>query len=166
MTVSSRFCNFWICRRYRLWHAILVRNQLRPPWLGRLQCPRQFAICRVNRRLWIESRDWVLNIFDGYWIESRDYRRHLHDQCTHFVRPSVWSTSLTKLTIVRSFFQGGKVLVMLTAPEAIAFRNFTSASDVWSFGIVCWEVTPYGERPYWNWSNLEVIKSIAKEGYR
>lgn len=52
-----------------------------------------------------------------------------------------------------------------TAPEAIAFRKFTSASDVWSMGIVCWEVMSYGERPYWNWSNQDVIKSIEK-GYR
>lgn len=40
-----------------------------------------------------------------------------------------------------------------TAPEAIAFRKFTSASDVWSYGVVLWEVMSYGERPYWNWSN-------------
>lgn len=52
-----------------------------------------------------------------------------------------------------------------TAPEAIAFRKFTSASDVWSMGIVCWEVMSYGERPYWNWSNQDVIKCIEK-GYR
>ncbi|KAA0201025.1 hypothetical protein HAZT_HAZT009123 [Hyalella azteca] len=28
-----------------------------------------------------------------------------------------------------------------------------------------WEVMSYGERPYWNWSNQDVIKSIEK-GYR
>ncbi|XP_063219308.1 ephrin type-A receptor 4 isoform X2 [Bacillus rossius redtenbacheri] len=61
--------------------------------------------------------------------------------------------------------RGGKIPVRWTAPEAIAFRKFTSASDVWSFGIVCWEVMSYGERPYWNWSNQDVIKSIEK-GYR
>ncbi|XP_077533315.1 eph receptor tyrosine kinase isoform X8 [Haemaphysalis longicornis] len=60
---------------------------------------------------------------------------------------------------------GGKIPVRWTAPEAIAFRKFTSASDVWSFGIVCWEVMSYGERPYWNWSNQEVIKSIER-GFR
>nr|ALV82500.1 Eph [Leptinotarsa decemlineata] len=58
----------------------------------------------------------------------------------------------------------GKIPVRWTAPEAIAFRKFTSASDVWSMGIVCWEVMSYGERPYWNWSNQDVIKSIEK-GY-
>ncbi|KAK3892411.1 hypothetical protein Pcinc_003644, partial [Petrolisthes cinctipes] len=61
--------------------------------------------------------------------------------------------------------RGGKIPVRWTAPEAIAFRKFTSASDVWSLGIVLWEVMSYGERPYWNWSNQDVIKSIEK-GYR
>lgn len=61
--------------------------------------------------------------------------------------------------------KGGKIPVRWTAPEAIAFRKFTSSSDVWSFGIVCWEVMSYGERPYWNWSNQDVIKGIEK-GYR
>ncbi|XP_067128268.1 ephrin type-B receptor 2-like isoform X2 [Centruroides vittatus] len=61
--------------------------------------------------------------------------------------------------------QGGKIPVRWTAPEAIAFRKFTSASDVWSYGIVSWEVMSYGERPYWNWSNQDVIKCIEK-GYR
>lgn len=66
---------------------------------------------------------------------------------------------------VASRSQGGKIPVRWTAPEAIAFRKFTSASDVWSFGIVAWEVFSYGERPYWNWSNQDVIKGIEK-GYR
>lgn len=43
-----------------------------------------------------------------------------------------------------------------TAPEAIAYRKFTSASDVWSYGIVMWEVMSYGERPYWDMSNQDV----------
>jgi len=52
--------------------------------------------------------------------------------------------------------QGGKIPIRWTAPEAIAFRKFTSASDVWSYGIVMWEVVSYGERPYWDMSNQDV----------
>uniref|UniRef100_A0A3Q0SJM9 receptor protein-tyrosine kinase n=1 Tax=Amphilophus citrinellus TaxID=61819 RepID=A0A3Q0SJM9_AMPCI len=52
-----------------------------------------------------------------------------------------------------------------TAPEAIAYRKFTTASDVWSYGIVMWEVVSYGERPYWDMNNQDVIKAI-EEGYR
>ncbi|XP_029561414.1 ephrin type-A receptor 3-like isoform X4 [Salmo trutta] len=61
--------------------------------------------------------------------------------------------------------QGGKIPIRWTSPEAIAYRKFTSASDVWSYGIVMWEVVSYGERPYWEMSNQDVIKAI-EEGYR
>ena len=55
--------------------------------------------------------------------------------------------------------QGGKIPIRWTAPEAIAYRKFTSASDVWSYGIVMWEVMSYGERPYWEMSNQDVSMS-------
>ncbi|XP_064196034.1 ephrin type-A receptor 7 isoform X2 [Anguilla rostrata] len=61
--------------------------------------------------------------------------------------------------------QGGKIPVRWTATEAIQYRKFTSSSDVWSYGIVMWEVMSYGERPYWDMSNQDVIKAI-EEGYR
>ncbi|XP_063298297.1 ephrin type-A receptor 3-like isoform X2 [Pelobates fuscus] len=61
--------------------------------------------------------------------------------------------------------RGGKIPIRWTAPEAIAYRKFTSASDVWSYGIVMWEIISYGERPYWEMSNQDVIKAID-EGYR
>ncbi|XP_061097172.1 ephrin type-A receptor 4a [Conger conger] len=61
--------------------------------------------------------------------------------------------------------RGGKIPIRWTPPEAIAYRKFTSASDVWSYGIVMWEVMSYGERPYWDMSNQDVIKAI-EEGYR
>uniref|UniRef100_A0A3B3U1F4 receptor protein-tyrosine kinase n=1 Tax=Poecilia latipinna TaxID=48699 RepID=A0A3B3U1F4_9TELE len=58
---------------------------------------------------------------------------------------------------------GGKIPVRWTAPEAIAYRKFTSASDVWSYGIVMWEVMSYGERPYWDMSNQDVINAIEQD---
>uniref|UniRef100_A0A7M4G0F8 Ephrin type-A receptor 7 n=1 Tax=Crocodylus porosus TaxID=8502 RepID=A0A7M4G0F8_CROPO len=60
---------------------------------------------------------------------------------------------------------GGKIPIRWTAPEAITYRKFSSASDVWSYGIVMWEVLAYGERPYWNMTNRDVINSV-EEGYR
>uniref|UniRef100_A0A8C4T1U9 Ephrin type-A receptor 10 n=1 Tax=Erpetoichthys calabaricus TaxID=27687 RepID=A0A8C4T1U9_ERPCA len=59
----------------------------------------------------------------------------------------------------------GKSTVLWTAPEAIQYHRFTSASDVWSFGIVMWEVMSYGERPYWDMSNQDVFKAI-EDGFR
>lgn len=54
------------------------------------------------------------------------------------------------------YLKGGKIPIRWTSPEAIAYRKFTSASDVWSYGIVLWEVMSYGERPYWEMSNQDV----------
>ena len=43
-----------------------------------------------------------------------------------------------------------------TAPEAITYRKFSTASDIWSYGILLWEIMSFAERPYWNWGNEEV----------
>uniref|UniRef100_A0A3B4CHL1 Ephrin type-B receptor 3 n=1 Tax=Pygocentrus nattereri TaxID=42514 RepID=A0A3B4CHL1_PYGNA len=58
---------------------------------------------------------------------------------------------------------GGKIPIRWTAPEAIAFRKFTSASDVWSYGIVMWEVMSFGERPYWDMSNQDVMNAVEQD---
>ncbi|XP_061592924.1 ephrin type-B receptor 2-like isoform X2 [Cololabis saira] len=58
---------------------------------------------------------------------------------------------------------GGKIPIRWTAPEAIQYRKFTSSSDCWSYGIVMWEVTSYGERPYWDMSNQDVINAIEQD---
>ncbi|XP_076010920.1 ephrin type-B receptor 5 isoform X2 [Genypterus blacodes] len=59
--------------------------------------------------------------------------------------------------------QGSKIPVRWTAPEAFQHRKFSSASDAWSFGILMWEVMSYGERPYWDMSNQEVMKAVADQ---
>lgn len=61
--------------------------------------------------------------------------------------------------------QGGKIPIRWTAPEAIAFRKFTSASDAWSYGIVMWEVMSFGERPYWDMSNQDVSVLWSRQDF-
>ena len=45
-------------------------------------------------------------------------------------------------------------------PEAIFFSTFTLKSDVWSFGVLLWEIYTYGRLPYGGLTNHEVIDSI------
>jgi Eph receptor B1 len=61
--------------------------------------------------------------------------------------------------------KGGKIPIRWTAPEACNFRKYSCASDVWSFGVVCWEVLSFGERPYWSWENKDVVRAL-QECYR
>ncbi|KAF7648515.1 hypothetical protein LDENG_00155860 [Lucifuga dentata] len=58
---------------------------------------------------------------------------------------------------------GGKIPIRWTAPEAIQYRKFSSSSDCWSYGVVMWEVMSYGERPYWDMSNQDVIDAIEQD---
>ncbi|KAB0374220.1 hypothetical protein FD755_014476, partial [Muntiacus reevesi] len=78
-------------------------------------------------------------------------------------RPVMIITEFMENGALDSFLRGGKIPVRWTAPEAIAYRKFTSASDVWSYGIVMWEVMSFGERPYWDMSNQDVINAIEQD---
>ncbi|XP_064900254.1 ephrin type-B receptor 4-like [Columba livia] len=60
---------------------------------------------------------------------------------------------------------GGRIAVRWTAPEALARRSFSWASDVWSFGVVMWEVLSFGERPYWDMDTQAVLAAL-EQGYR
>ncbi|XP_072295265.1 inactive tyrosine-protein kinase transmembrane receptor ROR1 [Eucyclogobius newberryi] len=46
--------------------------------------------------------------------------------------------------------------------EAIAYGKFTTESDIWSFGVVLWEVFSYGLQPYYGFSNQEVMEMVRK----
>uniref|UniRef100_A0A3Q3AE62 Ephrin type-A receptor 10 n=1 Tax=Kryptolebias marmoratus TaxID=37003 RepID=A0A3Q3AE62_KRYMA len=70
-----------------------------------------------------------------------------------------------KIESIYTTLHGGKSSVLWTAPEAIQYHRFSSASDIWSFGIVMWEVMSYGERPYWDMGTQDVIKAI-EDGFR
>ena len=43
---------------------------------------------------------------------------------------------------------GAKFPIKWTAPEAINYGSFTIKSDVWSFGILLYEIITYGKIPY------------------
>ena len=62
--------------------------------------------------------------------------------------------------------KGGKGLlpVRWMAPESLLDGMFTSYSDVWSYGIVLWEMATLGSIPYQGLSNEGVLKFVRMGG--
>ncbi|XP_062502104.1 ephrin type-A receptor 4a-like [Corticium candelabrum] len=61
--------------------------------------------------------------------------------------------------------KGGKVPLRWCALEALNYNQYSSASDVWSYGIVLFEVWTLALRPYNHMTNNEVINRVDL-GYR
>jgi hypothetical protein len=59
----------------------------------------------------------------------------------------------------------GNFPVKWTAPEAANDQRFTIKSDVWSFGVLLYEIVTYGRVPYIGMSNRETLDKI-EAGYR
>ncbi|KAK3098802.1 hypothetical protein FSP39_023260 [Pinctada imbricata] len=59
--------------------------------------------------------------------------------------------------------KGGKALlpVRWMAPESLKDGIFTSLSDVWSYGVVLWEMATLAAQPYQGLSNEEVLKYVS-----
>ncbi|KAK6179837.1 hypothetical protein SNE40_012104 [Patella caerulea] len=59
--------------------------------------------------------------------------------------------------------KGGKGLlpVRWMAPESLQDGLFTTMSDVWSFGVVLWELATLAAQPYQGLSNEEVLKYVS-----
>ncbi|XP_039431371.1 tyrosine-protein kinase Fer isoform X2 [Culex pipiens pallens] len=58
-----------------------------------------------------------------------------------------------------------QIPIKWTAPEALNFGKYTSLCDVWSYGILVWEIFSRGDTPYSGMSNSRARENID-EGYR
>lgn len=47
-------------------------------------------------------------------------------------------------------------------PESILYRKFTVESDIWSFGVVLWEIFTFGKQPWYELANHEVIQQVTE----
>jgi len=70
--------------------------------------------------------------------------------------------------VKESYYIGGldtKFPVKWSAPEVLSWRKYSSKSDVWSFGVVLWEILECGKEPYGEMSNSEARDAVL-DGYR
>lgn len=62
----------------------------------------------------------------------------------------------------QSYYHSSKGMLPIKwmAPESINFRRFTTASDVWMFGVCTWEILMLGVKPFQGIKNSDVIGKL------
>uniref|UniRef100_A0A8C4RK08 Protein kinase domain-containing protein n=1 Tax=Erpetoichthys calabaricus TaxID=27687 RepID=A0A8C4RK08_ERPCA len=60
---------------------------------------------------------------------------------------------------------GSKFPVKWSPPEVFHYSKYSSKSDVWSYGVLMWEIFTEGRTPFENKSNPEVVDEIT-QGHR
>ncbi|TKR87157.1 hypothetical protein L596_011606 [Steinernema carpocapsae] len=59
-----------------------------------------------------------------------------------------------------------KVPIRWLAPETIKTQIYSQKTDVWAYGIMCWEIMANGAEPYPGMMVAEVVVKVARDGYR
>lgn len=76
----------------------------------------------------------------------------------HFLQTNQFEDNVLFLPIVSDGMK--QIPIKWTAPEALNFGKYTTLCDVWSYGILVWEIFSKGDTPYTGMSNSRARERI------
>ncbi|EYC21277.1 hypothetical protein Y032_0020g93 [Ancylostoma ceylanicum] len=87
-------------------------------------------------------------------------KRHNHVEVTDFGLAKLLDYGQEKVKVME-----GKVAIKWLALESLRDQSYTHRTDVWAFGVTCWEILTFGQSPYQG-MDICSIKNFLKEGNR
>lgn len=107
------------------------------------------------------------------YLESRKYihrdlaARNCLVEDNHVIKVADFGLSRLVTSDVDDYMakQGTKFPIKWTAPEGLAYNRFSTKSDVWSFGVLLWEVCTHGLSPYAGMELTQIYDKL-ESGYR
>ncbi|KAK6046183.1 protein tyrosine kinase [Cooperia oncophora] len=87
-------------------------------------------------------------------------KRHNHVEVTDFGLAKLLDYGQEKVKVME-----GKVAIKWLALESLRDQSYTHRTDVWAYGVTCWEILTFGQSPYQG-MDICAIKNFLKEGNR
>ncbi|KAI9016185.1 kinase-like domain-containing protein [Hyaloraphidium curvatum] len=79
-----------------------------------------------------------------------------------YCMPQIFTKLATHDTFEPEFQHGEDFDIAYASPESITGERLPKASDVWSFGMVCWHVQAHGQRPYGPRPGFPIVQAIRR----
>nr|XP_057941995.1 focal adhesion kinase 1-like isoform X9 [Doryrhamphus excisus] len=110
----------------------------------------------------IAARNVLVSTVDCVKLGDFGLSRYMEDSSYYKGKKSssMHSVTCNKSSLFCLPASKGKLPIKWMAPESINFRRFTTASDVWMFGVCMWEILMYGIKPFQGVKNNDVIGRI------
>ncbi|KAG8195414.1 hypothetical protein JTE90_013872 [Oedothorax gibbosus] len=164
----------------RLYGVVLETNSLMlvtelAPLRSLLECLKEPAL-RPSFPV-ISLCDFALQICDGMqYLESKKLihrdlaARNILVFAKNKVKISDFGLSRA-LGVGKDYYQTNfnvnlKLPIAWCAPECINYLRFTSASDVWAYGVTLWEMFSYGFQPWPAFTGQQILEAIDEPNFQ